>query len=48
MKKFFATLVSGNLAGYPAGYPVIWTDNRIFAGYPVSGQKSIRPNPSIE
>ncbi len=27
---FFATLISGNLAGYP----VIWPDNRIFAGYP--------------
>ena len=31
---FFATLISGNLAGYPAEYPVIWPDNRIFAGYP--------------
>ncbi len=27
MKKiFFATLISGNLAGYPVGYPVIRPD----------------------
>ena len=31
--SFFDTLICSNLAGYPAGYPVIWPDNRIFARY---------------